>query len=121
MTVVDTIKDKAGSVVSSVSDFNAIAVDKLEEVSNINIASIGYFSNTLVKQLRSLTSVRDADSFRKFTADSISLSGDLAKRVLDDSKAWLNLGVDFTKKTTDLLKGANVDVEKKSAIKSVAA
>jgi phasin family protein len=121
MNVVESIKDKATVLASSVGDFNKLTIDKIEEAAGLNIASVGYLNNILIRQLRIVSGIRDLESIQKLTADSISLSGDLAKRLLDDGKAWLNLGVDFTKKATDLLKGDSVDAAKKSAVKSVAA
>ncbi len=83
----DVIKGKAGPVLASVGDLNEVAIDKIEEASKLSLSSAGYFSQIGIKQLRAASSVKDMESLRKFTADSISLSGEIAKKMLEDSKA----------------------------------
>jgi phasin family protein len=107
MAVIETLKekasvlkDKAGVVLASVGDMNKFAIDKMEETSKLNLSSAGYFSDISIKQMRALSSIKDIDSLRKFTADSISLSGEIAKKMLDDSKAWMMVGSDIKEKVT---------------------
>jgi hypothetical protein len=127
MSVVETLKDKVETLASSAGDISKLTVDKIEEAANLNIASLGYFSNLCIRELRLLSSIRNVDSIQSLTADSISIGGDLTKRALEDGKAWLNLGVDYTKKVSSLLRGDGVanndglDSGKKPAVKSAAA
>lgn len=129
MTVLETIKDKAGVVkdkasvvISSVADINGIAIDKVEEASKLSLSSAGYFCDISIKQLRAASSVRDMESLRKFTADSISLSGEIAKKVLDDSKAWMSVGSDMKERVVSVFKPKEeLASKKKVAAKSVAA
>lgn len=116
------LKDKAGVVMSSVSGLNKLAIDKLDEMSKLNLASATYFSEIGVKQLRAVSSVKDVESLRKFTADSISLSGEIAKKMLDDSKAWMGVGGDLKAKVTDMFgHKEELGAKKKTAAKPVAA
>ncbi|MDB6062656.1 MAG: hypothetical protein JWM78_2759 [Verrucomicrobiaceae bacterium] len=117
------IKDKAGVVLTSVSDLNGLAVDKLEEASKLSLSSAGYFSEVGIKQLRAASGIRDVESLRKFTADSISLSGEIAKKLLDDSKAWMSVGSDLKEKVTGIFKPQEEEIvaKKKAAAKVVAA
>lgn len=122
MSVVETFKDKASDFLSSAGDLNRLAIDKVEEATKLNLASATYFSNIGIKQLRALSGVRDLESAQKFTADSISLSGEIVKKVLDDSKAWLNLGADVKDRVSDIFSHAQeVDSRKKSVVKSAVA
>jgi phasin family protein len=119
MSVVETLKDKAGDILSSAGDFNRIAIDKIEEATKLNLASATYFSNIGIRQLRALSAIRDLDSIQKFTADSISLSGEVAKKVLDDSKAWLSLGADVKDKVGNIFAHREeTDLKKKAAVKA---
>jgi phasin family protein len=116
------IKDKAGVVLASVGDLNEIAIDKVEEASKLSLSSASYFCGVGIKQMRAATTVRDMDSLRKFTADSISLSGEIAKKLLDDSKAWMTVGSDMKDKVTSVFKPKEESASKKKAVtKSVAA
>lgn len=118
----DVLKSKADVVFSSVGDLNGIAIDKIEEMSKLTLASAGYFSQIGINQLRAASGVRDLDSLRKFTADSISLSGEIAKKMLDDSKAWMNVGSDMKDKVTTVFKPKEEQAAKKKATsKAVAA
>ncbi len=122
MSVVETFKDKAGDLISSAGDLNKLVIDKVEEAAKLNLASATYFSNISIRQLRALSGVRDLDSIQKFTADSISLSGEIVKKVLDDSKAWLNIGADVKDRVSGIFKSReDVEGKKKSVVKSAAA
>jgi phasin family protein len=116
MAVIGTLKDKAGVVISSAGEINKLAIDKVEEMAKINLATANYFSDISIKQLRALTGVKNLETMRKFTADSISLSGEIAKKLLDDSKTWMSFGADIKEKVTDLLsKKEEVEPKKKPA------
>lgn len=128
MAVIESIKEKAGVLkgkagvlLSSVGDLNQLAIDKTEEISKLGLSSAGYFSELGIKQLRAASTVKDVDSLRKFTADSISLSGEVAKKVLDDSKAWFGIGSDVKTKITDLFTSKDDEVvAKKKVTKAIA-
>jgi phasin family protein len=113
MAVIETLKDKAGVVFSSAGEINKLAIDKVEEIARINLSTASYFSDISIKQLRALSGIKNLETARKFTADSISLSGEVAKKLLDDSKTWMGLGADIKEKMTDLLSAKKDEVEPK--------
>ncbi|HEY3700084.1 MAG TPA: hypothetical protein VGK97_12170 [Spongiibacteraceae bacterium] len=128
MAVIESIKEqasvlkgKAGMVLSTIGDLNKLAIDKIEEMSKLNLSSASYFSELGIKQMRGVTSIKDAESLRKFTADSISLSGEVAKKMLDDSKAWMGVGGDMKDKITDMFTSKDEIAIKKKVSKAVAA
>ncbi len=122
MSVVETFKDKASDLISSAGDLNKLVIDKVEEATKLNLASATYFSNIGIRQLRAMSGVRDMDSAQKFTADSISLSGEIIKKVLDDTKAWMNIGADVKDRVSGIFKShEEAEGKKKSVVKSAAA
>lgn len=122
MSVVETFKDKASDFITSAGDFNKLMIDKVEEASKLNLASAAYFSNIGIRQMRAMSGIRDVDSLQKFTADSISLSGEIVKKVLDDSKAWLNLGADVKDRVSTIFKSSEEsDSKKKTVVKAATA
>lgn len=122
MSVVETFKDKASGLMSSAGDLNRLVIDKVEEAAKLNLASATYFSNVGIRQLRALSGVRDLDSMQKFTADSISLSGEVLKKVLDDGKAWMNIGADVKDRVSSIFKTREEpDSKKKAMVKTAAA
>lgn len=121
MVTIETIKAKAGVVLSSLGDLNHLAIDKMEEVAQLNMSSASYFSAVGIKQMRSASSVKDVESLRKFTADSISLSGEIMKKALDDGKTWMAVGGDLKDKITDIFSSKEEATTKKKAAKVAAA
>ncbi len=127
MAVIESIKEKAGVLkgkagvlLSSVSEFNKLAIDKAEEMSKMNLSSASYYSELGIKQMRAVSSIKDLESLRKFTADSISLSGEVAKKMLDDSKTWMAMGGDVKEKVTDMFTSKDETAVKKKASKAAA-
>jgi len=102
MAVMETLKEKAGAIASSTGELNRFYIDKMEEIAKMNLASASYFSEIGIRQMRAMSGLRDMDSMRKFTADTISLSGEIAKKMLDDSKSWMNMGVDVKEKVSEV-------------------
>lgn len=116
MTVMDSLKEKAGSFVASAGELNKFTIDKLEEMTKMNIASASYYSDLSIKQMRAMAGLKDLESVRKFTGDSISLGGEVAKKMLDDSKAWMNFGSEVKEKVTSAFsKGEEIEIKKKPA------
>ena len=113
MAVIETLKDKAGVVFTSAGEMNKLAIDKVEELAKINLATASYFSDLGIRQLRALSGVKNLETMRKFTADSISLSGEVAKKMLDDSKTWMSFGADIKEKMTDMLAAKKEELEPK--------
>lgn len=128
MAVIESIKEKAGMLkgkagvlLSSVSDINKMAIDKVEEISKMNLSSAGYYSELGIKQMRAVSSIKDLDSLRKFTADSISMSGEVAKKMLDDGKSWMGMSGDVKDKITEMFTSKDEISAKKKVAKAVAA
>ena len=71
MAVMETLKDNAGVAMASAGAINQLTIDKVEEMTKLNLATAAYFSDLGVKQLRALSAIKDMDSMRKFTADTI--------------------------------------------------
>ncbi len=116
MAVIESIKEtagmlksKAGVLVSSVSDLNKLAIDKVEEIAKMNLSSASYYSELGIKQMRAVASIKDIESLRKFTADSISLSGEVTKKMLDDGKVWMGMGSDVKEKVSEIFSAKDGD------------
>ena len=127
MAVIESIKEKAGMLkgkagilLSSVGDLNKMSIDKMEEMSKMNLASAGYYSELGIKQMRAVSSIKDIESLRKFTADSISMSGEVAKKMLDDSKHLMGMGADVKDKITDMFTSKDEIAIKKKVAKVAA-
>lgn len=127
MAVINSIKDSAEKVKSKASalwfsshELNKLAIDKMEETTKLGLASTVYFSAAGFRQLRAVSKVKDMESMRDFTADSITLSGEIAKKILDDGKSLLGIGVGMKDKIASLFTNAEEVAQKKPATKSTA-
>lgn len=116
----DFLKAKAGSLYVSAHELNKLTIDKFEEASKIGLGSAAYFSGVGIKQLRAASSIKDMESAREFTAGSITLTGEIAKKVLDDGKALFGLGVGVKDKITSMFPSKEEVVKKKASGKPVA-
>ncbi len=121
MPVMETLKEKAGTLVGSVSEVNKLTIDKVEEATKLQLSAAGYYSDMAIRQMRALSSVKDMDSIRKFTTDSISLGGEMAKKMLDDGKSWMALGVDFKEKLSNSLSMGDAESKPRKAAPKAAA
>jgi phasin family protein len=110
----DFLKEKAGSLYSSAHDLNKLAIDKLEEASKIGLDSAAYFTGVGIRQLRAASNVKDLESAREFTAGSITLTGEIAKKVLDDSKALFGLGAGVKDQITSMFPSKEEVAKKKT-------
>lgn len=95
MNIIDSIKDKGSATLSSVGQLNEQAIDKLDTSAKLSLSTLSYFTDIGFKQLRALSSIRDMESLRKFSSDTVSLTGEVTKRLLNDSKAWMSLGAEI--------------------------
>lgn len=122
MAVIDSMKERVSMVAESAEGVRQLAIDKIEEAARLNLASASYLSEVGIRQLRAATSIRDLESMRRFTAETISLSGELTKKMLDDGKAWMSMGADARDRMTDMVsKQESGDLKKKPTAKSASA
>jgi phasin family protein len=94
MNVIESFKDKTAGLVSSIGDINKLFVRKLEDSAKHNISSMSYFANAGIKQLHALTDVHDLASTQKFAIDSVSLSGEMVKKIFEDARQTMNIWSD---------------------------
>ena len=75
--------------------FLAIAIDQLEKITNANVDSIRYYSDVNIRQLRAMASIHDLDSLRQFITGTISLTGEIATRMINDSQKSISIGTEI--------------------------
>ena len=95
MNIIESVKDKGSAAMSTASQINAQVIDKLDASAKLNLSTLSYFTDIGFRQLRAMSAIRDMESLRKFSADTVSLTSEVTKRLYDDSKAWLSLGADI--------------------------
>lgn len=88
----ESFKVKADSVLGSASGLRKVGVDVVEKTTRGALESCGFYNGIGIKQLRSLASVSDINSARSFVAESVTLSGDIFRRVLDDLQKTIAIG-----------------------------
>ena len=95
MELMDTLKQNASKFMSSAVDVETIAIDQLEKITNANVDSIRYYSDVNIRQLRAMANIHDLDSLRQFITGTISLTGELATRMINDSQKSISMGTEI--------------------------
>lgn len=95
MELMDTLKQNASKFMSSAVNVETIAIDQLEKITNANVDSIRYYSDVNIRQLRAMANIHDLDSLRQFITGTISLTGELATRMINDSQKSLSMGTEI--------------------------
>jgi phasin family protein len=95
MELMETIKQNASKLISSAADAETIAIDKLEKIASANVDSIRYYNDINIRQLRAMANIRDLDSLRQFVTGTISLTGEIATRMINDSQKSISIGTEI--------------------------
>lgn len=106
MSVMESLKIKADSVLGSASGLRKVGVDVVEKTTRGALDSCGFYNGLGIRQLRSFAAISDLNSARAFVADSVSLSGDVFKRVIDDLQKTIAIGSEVRSSLGDTLNGA---------------
>lgn len=94
MHMIDSLKGKTGSLVHTVGGLSRVAIDTLEKVSSTALDSCLYYNGVGIRQLRSISSVRDFGSMRGFCVDSVALGIDVTKHAIEDFQKSLALAAE---------------------------
>lgn len=95
MELMDTLKHNASKFMSSAVDVETIAIDQLEKITSANVDSLRYYSDVNIRQLRAMARVHDIESLRQFITGTISLTGEIATRMINDSQRSIAFGTEI--------------------------
>ena len=94
---------QAGKYFEPAREINALALDNVEKLLDIQLKSINDTARLGVEQLKSAADIKDADSLKKYFTDQAETVKALGERFIKDSQAALELGVSYTDKVQQIV------------------
>lgn len=98
-----SVKQKAAATYLVGESLNKAVVDSVEQLTQAGVASCGYYSELGVQQLRALSAVKSADSLREYVGSTISIFGEVTKRVIADAEVVLKTGAQLKEQVTEVV------------------
>ena len=94
---------QAGKYFEPAREINALALDNVEKLLDIQLKSINDTARLSVEQLKSAADIKDVDSLKKYFTDQAEIVKALGERFIKDSQAALELGVSYTDKVQQIV------------------
>ena len=95
--------------------FNKLAVEKAEELANIELASLREYTEIGLTQLRAATEVSDFDSFKGFADSQQAAFKKVSEKVINDAKAFAKVTESFRDEAIKIAREGSPEVDLKSA------
>ena len=86
-----------------VREINALALENVEKLLDIQLESINDTARLGVEQLKSATDIKDADSLKQYFTDQADLVKSLGERFVKDTQAALELGTGYSEKVRQIM------------------
>ena len=92
-----------GKYFEPVRAINALALENVEKLLDIQLRSINDTARLSVEQLKSAADVRDVDGLKQYFAEQAEVVKSLGERFIKDSQAALELSVNYTDKVQQVV------------------
>ena len=86
-----------------VREINALALENVEMLLNLQLKAINDTAKISVEQLKSAADIKDADSLKKYFTDQAEVVKTLSERFVKDTQAALELGTSYTDKVQQVM------------------
>ena len=86
-----------------VREMNALALENVEKLLDIQLKSINDTARLSVEQLKSAADIKDVDGLKKYFTDQAELVNSLGERFVKDTQAALELGTSYTDKVQQIM------------------
>ena len=86
-----------------VREMNALALENVEKLLDIQLKSINDTARLSVEQLKSAADIKDVDGLKKYFTDQAELVKSLGERFVKDTQAALELGTSYTDKVQQIM------------------
>lgn len=118
MEILSSLKGGYQTWLSSIAEINNLTIDQLEKITEKQIDSTKYFTGLGIRQLKAIQGAGSIDGIKTLANESVSLTGNITKKLIEDSQEGIALGNDYKEKLLTIL-NANSDnkTTKKAATK----
>ncbi len=86
-----------------VKEINALALENVEKLLDIQLKSINDTTRLGVEQLKSTADINDIDGLKKYFTEQAEMVKTLGERFIKDSQAAMELGVTYTDKVQQIV------------------
>ena len=100
---ISTMNVQPGKYFEPVREINALALENVEKLLDIQLKSINDTARLSVEQLKSAADIKDVDGLKKYLTDQAETVKALGERFVKDSQAALELGVSYTDKVQQVV------------------
>ncbi len=115
-----TLFEQSQSVLAPMTKMNQLAVSNLEKLVSLQMGALQAYVNLGMKQLKAAVEISGPDEAHSFMNSQVEVAGIMRKRVLEDAKAFADLGVNYKDELSKLTE-ENVTEFSQKASKAVAA
>ena len=98
-----TMNVQAGKYFEPVREINALALENVEKLLDIQLKSINDTARLGVEQMKSAADIKDADGLKKYFTEQAEMVKALGERYIKDSQTALELGVSYTDKVQQIV------------------
>ena len=98
----DTITEQSQSFFEPFMQANKLMMDKFQKLVDMQVKSVPGYAELQMKQFQKVSTIKDADSFKKFWDGQMATSDALREKFMADSKALSDLGVSFMTELSEL-------------------
>ena len=81
-----------------VREINALALENIEKLLDIQLKSIDDTTRLSVEQLKSAVEIKDVDGLKKYITDQAEIAKSLGERFAKDTQTALEIGASYTDK-----------------------
>ena len=86
-----------------VKEMNALALENVEKLLDIQLKSINDTTRLGVEQLKSASDIKDIDGLKQYFTNQAELVKSLGERFVKDTQAALELGTSYTDKVQQIM------------------
>jgi phasin family protein len=94
-TIFDSMNTGAHKLIAPISGLNKTAIDNLAKVAELQFSTAKYLADVGINQLKAAADIDDLESARAFASNSITLAGQVNKKLLDESQKFFSLGAEL--------------------------
>ena len=92
--------------ITPVRELNALAVENLEKLMNIQMKYVEDSAKLSIDQLKTVSTIADVEGLKSYLGQQAELSKQMTERAISDSRAVLELGNSYTAGVQKIVKEA---------------
>lgn len=106
MEIVSSAKSGYTSLMSTLSKIGALNIEQVEKIADKQLESTQYYTGIGVGQLKGAVDIEGVKGVKEFSSESVTASSKIAKKVLEDGREMISLGVAYKDGLVGIVKSA---------------